>query len=293
MEDYALFAEIVEAGSLSAAARRLRLSPAMVSKRLARMEARLGARLIQRTTRRLSPTEAGQRFYEEVARILTASRQAEALVGGLGKGPSGPLRISAPTSFGRMHVAPHIGGFLAAYPEIELDLQLTDDFVDLLGQRLDLVIRIGRPVQDGLAVHRLAANRRVLCAAPAYVAAHGQPGRLSDLAGHPVLAASGQLPWRLEGCEGARTIEGRSRVVTNSSEVVRELCLAGLGVALRSTWDVHAELGDGRLVRLLPDWEGASDVSIFIAHLPAQPTAAVSAFVAFAQALYATPSWER
>lgn len=183
---------MVEAGSLSAAARRLRLSPAMASKRLARLEARLGARLIQRTTRRLSTTEIGRRFYDEVAAILAAVRAAEDRVGGAGRGPSGPLRLSAPTSFGRLHVAPHVGRFLAEHPEVQLDLQLTDDFVDLVGDRLDLVIRIGRPPEAGLEVRRLAANRAA-CSAPRPPTSPptAAPTTLAELAARPLLAAAG------------------------------------------------------------------------------------------------------
>lgn len=293
LDDYVLFAEVVEQGGLSAAARRLRLSPGMVSKRLTRLEQRLGARLIQRTTRRMATTEAGQQFYEDVARVLQAARDAEDRVGGVARGPSGLLRVSAPTSFGRLHLAPHMGRFLSAWPRVKLDLQLTDDVVDLMDNRLDVAIRIATPPESGLSVHRLAANRRVICASPAYVAAHGAPERIEDLVRHPLLAAAGQLPWRLEGPKGLRMLDGESLVVTNSSEVVRELCLAGVGVALRSTWDVGDDLRAGRLVALLPDYRGASDVCIFAVH-PASPLVAptLAAFLDFARNLFAEPVWD-
>lgn len=294
-EDYELFAAVVEAGSLSAAGRRLRLSPAMVSKRLVRLEQRLGAQLIRRTTRRLTLTEIGEAFHERVLAILAATREAEALVAGRANTPSGRLRVSAPTSFGRLHLAPHLHAFLEAQPLVRLEIDLTDRYVDLLAERIDVAVRIAAPPEDARHWHRLAANRRVLCASPAYLARHGEPATLEDLHAHRVLAAVGQFPWRLEGPRGPCTFESESHVRTNSSEVVRELALGGDGIALRSTWDVARDLRAGRLVRVLRDHEGASNVGVYAVRAPSElvsPT--VRAFVAFVEGLYApVPPWER
>ncbi|ATE65361.1 LysR family transcriptional regulator [Rhizorhabdus dicambivorans] len=262
-EDYALYVAIVEAGSLSAAGRRLRISPAMVSKRLARLESRLGATLVHRTTRRLVLTDVGQAFYEDIRRILEATRAAEARVAGRVGQPGGPLRVSAPTSFGRLHIVPHLKPLLERYPRLELSLDLDDGFIDLLGERIDVAIRIAAQPAGSLVAHRLAENHRILCAAPAYLAEHGTPQSLGDLGGHRLLAAVHQLPWRLEGPDGPVTVEGHSVVRTNSSEVARDLSLAGLGIALRSTWDVGPALRDGDLVRILPGYRGATDVAIY------------------------------
>ncbi|KRB86020.1 LysR family transcriptional regulator [Sphingomonas sp. Root710] len=262
-EDYALFVAIVESGSLSAAGRRLRISPAMVSKRLARLEARLGSTLVHRTTRRLVLTDVGQGFYEDVRHILEATRLAEARVAGRIGQPGGPLRVAAPTSFGRMHIAPYLKDFLDRFPRIELSLDLDDGFVDLLGERIDVAIRIAAEPTGSLIGHRLAENHRILCAAPAYLAEHGAPETIEALGDHRLLAAVHQLPWRLEGPGGPIAIEGASAVRTNSSEVARELTIAGLGIALRSTWDVGPALRDGALVRILPDICGATDVAIY------------------------------
>ena len=293
IDDYVLFAQVVQEGSLSAAGRRLRLSPAMVSKRLARLEERLGTRLIHRTTRRLSTTPAGQQFYEDVLGILEASRAAEELATGRRGVPSGKLRVSAPTSFGRLHVAPHLKAFLDQYPGVRMELDLSDSFTDLIGERIDLAIRIGAGTDAGLTSHRLAANRRVLCAAPGFIAAHGAPTDLDALLRGPLLAAAGQMPWRLDGPDGPVVVGGESALVTKSSEVVRELAVAGMGVALRSTWDVWRELKSGALVRVLPDYAGAADVAIFAAH-PATSLVMpnVAALVQFLKALYAHPAWE-
>lgn len=290
LDDYVLFAAIVEAQGLSAAARTLKLSPAMVSKRLARMERRLGAQLIKRTTRRIALTEVGETFHERVLAILAASREAEALVSGRAGAPTGRLRISAPTSFGRLHIAPRLAGFVDAYPDIRLQLDLTDDLVDMMAEQVDLAVRIGPPPEASLTAHLLAANRRFVCASARYLEAFGEPRSLDQLGGHRLLAATGQLPWRLEGAGGQALIEGESYVRTNSSEVVRELALAGVGIALRSTWDVAPELRKGTLRRLLGGYEGASDIGIYAVHPRADPVPPnVRAFIAFLEKLF-TPS---
>lgn len=294
-DDYALFAAVVEEGSLSAAGRALKLSPAMVSKRLAALEKRLGARLIQRTTRRSVLTDVGQAFHEQVVTILSAIRQAELMVAGRTGTPSGRLRVSVPTSFGRLHIAPWLKDFLDAYPAIDLDIDLTDHFVDLIAERIDVAVRIGLPPDNTLAAHRLAANRRLLCASPSYIAAHGEPRGTGDLRHHALLAATGQLPWRLTGPDGAVVIDGESRVRTNSSEVVRELVLAGAGIALRSTWDIAEQLRAGSLVRILSNHEGVSDIGIYAVRPRAELISPnVRAFVGFLERLYApTPPWDR
>lgn len=291
--DYALFATVVDHGSLSAAARALRFSPAMVSKRLARLEARLGVRLIHRTTRRLALTEAGERFHGDVVAILAAMRDAEARLTGIRDRPSGPLRVSAPTSFGRLHIAPYLHRFVTDHPAVALHLDLTDTAVDLFGGRIDLAIRITDAVPTSVAAHRLGANRRLLCASPAYLTRHGAPDAIADLARHRLLAADGQSPWRLANGRHSRTVDVDSVVGTNSSELVRELALSGVGIALRSLWDIGDALADGRLVRVLPDWSGPDDLAIYALHprAPAIP-AATAAFIAFLRATLDPPPWD-
>jgi len=294
-EDYDLFVEIIDAGSLAAAGRRLRISPAMVSKRLARLEARLGAQLVHRTTRRLLVTEVGQTFYEDVRRIVEATRAAEARVAGRIGQPAGPLRVSAPTSFGRLHVVPHLKSFLDLHPRIELAIDLDDGFVDLLGERIDVAIRISPPPAKSLDASLLAENHRILCASPAYLSAHGAPASLDELNAHRLLAADHQLPWRLEGPDGPVTVDGQSAVRTNSSEVARDLALAGLGIALRSTWDVGPALRDGRLIRVLDTYRGATDVAIYaVQPRGARDTPNASAFIRHVRAIFSPqPPWDR
>ena len=293
--DHELFVAIVDEGGLAAAGRRLHISPAMMSKRLARLEERLGTRLVHRTTRRLALTPAGERLHADLRGILAALDEAERRVSGTSAIVAGPLRITAPTSFGRMHLAPWLPRFMDAHPRVDLTINLSDDFADLIDTRADLAIRITADPGPGLAARRLATNRRILCAAPAYLDRYGTPATLADLKNHRLLAADGQMPWRLVGPNGPVTVEGRSHVRTNSSEVVRELTLAGGGIALRSLWDISDALARGDVRQIVPDHEGSADVGLFAVQLPQHnPPAAITAFVDFLVGLYApTPPWAR
>lgn len=260
--DYDLYLQIVELGSISGAARAQGLSVAAVSKRLARLEERLATRLVNRTTRRLALTEAGRDLYETLLPLRSSLKAAEDRVAGRHSQISGSLRVTAPTSFGRMHVLPFLPAFLEAQPGLELTIDLSDEYVDLLDSPYDLAIRIGARIGPGLMGERLGTSRRVLCAAPGYLERFGAPQELADLARHRLLATESQLPWHLQGPEGTVIQNGRSHVRTNSSEVVRELALGGCGIALRSIWDVAEALESGALVRLLPRYQGSDEVGI-------------------------------
>ena len=278
--DYDLFLQIVEAGSISAAARSRGQSVASLSKRLVRLEERLGVRLVHRTTRRLSLTAAGKDLQDTLTPLRASLAAAEDRIAGRLAMVSGPLRITAPTSFGRMHVAPCLPDFLARYPDVELRVDLSDEFVDMQSGNHDLAIRIGSRLDAGLVAHRLGSSRRVLCAAPAYLAQFGEPTSLLELSRHRLLAADSQLPWQLDGPEGTVLQQGQSHVHTNSSEIVRELALGGCGIALRSLWDVSDALDSGALITVLPSYQGSQDVGIFAVHAHApQVSAKVRALI--------------
>lgn len=295
LAEYEIFVRALEEGSLSAAARRLDLSPAMASRRLARLEDRLGVRLIERTSRRLAPTEAGRLVYERALQLLDGVEDLEASVSRRTTQARGLLRVTAPTSFGRRRLAPYLQPFLDAHPRLTLELNLTDAFVDLMAEDVDVAVRIGAFDPSNPAMQRLAPNRRLLCASPAYIARHGAPDTLEALRDHAQLAAGNQSLWRLEGPDGPVTFRARSRVRTNSSEVARELVLAGAGIALRSTWDVGEELKDGRLQVVLPAYSGASDIAIFaLTAGRARAETRVRTFIDFLSGLYGeVPEWDR
>jgi DNA-binding transcriptional LysR family regulator len=261
--DYEIFTRVIKAGSLSAAARELHSTPAMISKRLTRLEDRLGVKLLHRTTRRLTPTEVGHSFYERVLAVLAAVADAESLAAIDNDRPRGLLRVSLPTSFGRLHVAPKLKTFLDQFPDLRLLVDLEDEYVDLAAGGFDVAVRIGTLPDSTLIARRLAPNRRVLCASPLYLEKFGTPRGLEDLDQHRLLAAEPQTAWRFDGPEGPVTYKPQSSLQTNSSELVREAVLTGLGIAFRSTWDVASELKIGTLRRVLPMLQGASDVNIY------------------------------
>jgi DNA-binding transcriptional LysR family regulator len=278
--DYDLFLDIIEAGSISAAARSRNMSTAALSKRLVRLEERLSERLIHRTTRRLALTPAGQDLRNVLLPLRASLKAAEERISGKDMLARGPLRITAPTSFGRMHVVPFIPEFIDGNPEVSLSVDLSDEYADLLDGSCDLAIRIGARIANGLVGHRLGTSHRVLCAAPSYLAAYGEPSALADLRDHRLLATTSQLPWQLDGPDGTVSHSGQSHVQTNSSEVVRELAIGGCGVALRSLWDVSDALRQGTLCRVLPQYRGSQDVGIFALHAPSPAVPArLTAFI--------------
>ena len=294
LEDLDIFAQVARSLSMSAAGRELGLSPAVVSKRIKHLEERLGTRLFQRTTRQLSLTEAGQGFLIRIEAILAGIEDAEAFIAGRAEEARGTLKISAPTSFGRMHVAPHLNPFMQTNPGITINLTLSDEFIDLVAGGYDLAIRIGELTDSSLVARRLAPVRRLLCASPDYVAAYGMPETLADLDRHICLPPHNNDTWRLEGPDGPVIYRPRGPLVTNSSEVIREAVIAGLGIALRSTWDVGPELKAGKLVPVLPFLEAPKNVALSAVYpsrefLPAK----VRLFIDYLAGLYGPkPYWE-
>jgi DNA-binding transcriptional LysR family regulator len=292
--DLEIFARVVAAGSMSSAGRELGLSPAVVSKRLRRLEDRLGTRLMQRTTRQISLTEAGHGFYERVLAILAGIEEAEAFVARRSALARGTLKISAPTSFGRLHIAPHVNRFMAANPDLAVNLVLSDDFADIVGEGYDVAIRIAELSDSSLVARKLAAVQRILCASPDYISRHGKPETIDDLDHHICIPSHNSEPWRIEGPDGPLTYRPSGPLLTNSSEVVREGVIGGVGIALRSTWDIGRELAEGRLVRVLPDYEGSKNVAIHAVYasrrfLPAK----IRVFIDFLAELFAPlPYWE-
>ena len=291
--DLDIFARVVTAGSMSAAGRELGYSPAVISKRIRRLEERLGTRLLQRTTRQLSLTEAGQGFYERVVAIIASAEEAEAWVSRRSSAVRGVLRVSAPTSFGRLHVAPHLLTFLDAHPELQLDLMLTDAFVDIVAEGFDVAVRIADLQDSSLVARRLAPNHRILCATPAYLAAQGTPETLADLPRHRLLAHNADQ-WRLEGPDGPVSVHVDSPLHTNSSEVVREAVIGGVGIALRSTWDIGQELRSGRLLQVLPGYGGSRRVALHAVYPSRRHLAQkVRVFIDYLAELYGpTPPWD-
>jgi len=297
LSEMSVFAKVVSAGSLSAAARDLGVSPAAVSRKLAALEARLGVRLLNRSTRRIALTDEGARYHEACVRILAEVAEAEAAASARRAEPQGVLKVAIPASFGHLHIAPLIPRFAERYPKVQLALSLSDRAVNLIEEGYDLAIRIGALKDSSLAARRLAPNRRVVCASPEYLRKHGTPRTPEDLVHHNCLTTTDfHMNWEYRDPSGRRgVVRVSGRYACDNWEVLREWALAGLGVALKSTWDVRRHLEDGSLVALLPGYDFATEVSIYAVYphrryLPAK----TRAFIDFlADSFGPEPYWDR
>lgn len=243
-------------GSLSAAARVAGVTPAMIGRRLDALEARLGVKLILRTTRKLSLTFEGQSFLEDCQRILNDLVNAETSVSLGSIRASGHLRISAPAGFGRRHVAPLVSSFMDAHPGVSVSLDLTDRLVDLVNEGVDCAVRIGELVDSSLVRRKLGEMRRVVIASPAYLETHGVPRKPADLSAHNCLSLGQQRGWALRSSPGGEVtpVKVAGRFECNDGSVLHEWVLAGKGVAWRSLWEVGDDLRKGRLVSLLDEF---------------------------------------
>ena len=266
LEGLTVFSAIAEAGSISEAARRLSLPKSVVSERLADLESELGARLIQRTTRKMSLTEDGHAFLSHTRRILQEAQDGRNELAERHGELTGPLRLSAPVSFGCLHLAPALIAFLRQHPRIALSLELDDRFVDIAAAGYDAVIRHG-PVGDSrLVAHRLAPSRRVLVASPTYLAEHGDPKSLAALEGHrAILYAHRETDWRFESPAGTRVVRPTAGLRVNNGMFIREAALAGLGIALVPAFIVPNELRTGALRALDVGFE-PEGAQLFIAY---------------------------
>ncbi|MBV9190601.1 MAG: LysR family transcriptional regulator [Betaproteobacteria bacterium] len=293
----AVFAKVVAAGSLSAAARELGTSPTLISRRLAALEFRLGVRLVNRTTRSLNLTVEGSRYYEACTRVLADIQEADAEVAAGRVEPRGALKVALPASFGHQHVAPLVPKFAERYPKVELALSLSDRSVNVMDEGFDLAVCIADLRDSSLAARRLAPNRRVVCASPGYLAAHGTPRTPEDLAKHNCLVVSDfTANWEYKTRDGRSTsVRVQGRYACDNWEVLRQWALAGLGIALKSTWDVYRQLEEGSLVVLLPEYTFHSDVAIYAVYphrrfLPAK----TRVFIEFlAESFGPDPYWDR
>ena len=295
--ELAVFTSVVRLESFAGAAEAHALSASAVSRLIARLEEKLGVRLIQRTTRRLSLTEAGATFHARASRILSDLEEAEAEASASALRPRGTVRISAPVALGRRHLGAAVDDILKAFPELAIDLSLSDRFVDLVDEGFDLAVRTGALPDSRLVVRRLCANRRILVASPDYLRRRGRPAAAADLVRHDCLiftALSRPREWRLSGPAGAADIAVGGPVSSNNGEFLIDLARRGKGIAFAATFVVHEALKAGDLVRVLPDHE-LEATSIFAAYPSSrQLSSKVRAVVDhLAQAFRDPPPWDR
>lgn len=252
LEGIAAFVATVEGGSISEAARRLRLSKSVISERLADLEATLGGPLLRRTTRKLTLTEDGHGFLDRARRILHEVDAAAADMAERRGTLTGPIRLAAPVTFGRLHLGPALYPFLLAHPGIELTLDIDDRRVDAASGGYDAIIRNGPIADSRLIVWKLATSRRLLVAAPEYLARHGTPASLADLDGHRGIFYTnrGVADWRFQTPEGAITVRGKLAMGMNNGDMIRDAALAGLGIALLPAFIAGPAIRDGSLVEI-------------------------------------------
>ena len=292
-----VFVAVVEKGGFSAAARALGISKSAVSKRINQLEKHLGVRLLHRTTRKLSLTEAGERYYEHAAQALTAAGQAENAVTELQGEPQGNLKISSPMSFGRLHVAPLIPKLLMRYPKLQIELVMDDRKVDLVAAGLDVAIRGGSLPDSTLVARKLAPLRQVLCASPDYIDRYGLPGTPVELTGHNCVlySYSGDAnQWTLIGEDEPEIVLVSGSYRVNNSEALLEAVREGVGIGRLPTFVAGPDLKTGRLVKLLESYR-IPDYTLYAVfpereYLPAK----VRAFLDFAIEYYGgdQPYWD-
>lgn len=263
--DLEFFSQLARQPSLAACAQAQGVSPPAVSRRLAALEQRLGVRLLNRTTRRISLTAEGERYLEDGEQILREIERLERSLSASRERPQGVLRINAGFGFGRRHLGPAISDFVRLWPDVEVILHLSDRALDLTEHALDIGIRFGPPPDARILARRIAPNRRLLCAAPAYLAKRGHPQVPQDLQSHDCIVIRENERafnnWQLTDGHQQITVKVRSPLAVNHGEIAVDWALAGHGIILRSEWDIAADLRMGRLERVLPDWVGvAADI---------------------------------
>ncbi len=295
LDGLAAFVAVAEAGSISEAARRLRLSKSVVSERLAELERGLGSVLLHRTTRKLSLTEDGAAFHERAVRIVREISDATADLAERRGQLSGPLRISAPVTFGRLHLGPALYPFLARHPAIELILDLDDRRIDAAADGYDAVVRHGPILDSRLMAWQLAPSRRVLVAAPDYIARHGAPRSIAELDGHRGIFYTnrGIADWRFPQPEGAAIVRARIGLRVNNGDMIRDAAIAGLGIALLPTFIAGDALRNGTLTVIDIGAEAEAEF-IFMAHPEGRlPSAKLRALAdCLRTAFGTTPYWD-
>ncbi|VFR33498.1 transcriptional regulator, MerR family [plant metagenome] len=268
-EQITAFLAAVEHGGFTAAGQALGRDGSILSRRVTALEKRLGVRLMERTTRRLALTEAGEAFHQRMRGTLQALQEIEQDTAAAATGVRGTLRIALPATFGRMWVAPILPAFLATYPDLVVETAFEDRYVDLVAESFDVAVRIGTLTDSRLVARRLAPSRRLLCASPAYLQAHGTPVRPADLAQHACLGfsrlASHPL-WHLRDGDKATAIRIAGPLVTDDAQSLVQAAVSGAGIAMVSDWLAGPELCSGRLVPVLPDHPVENNETIYLVH---------------------------
>ena len=286
------FVYVVETGSFSAAARRLNIGQPAVSKTIAQLETRLAVRLLLRSTRGLTPTEAGLAFFDRAKRAIEEADEADNAARGAASGLTGNLRICAAVTFGRLHIVPHLGPFLEQNPELNIDLMLDDRNINLVEEGVDVALRMGALSDSGLTARKIAERRRMVLGTPQYFEKHGKPACPADLSKHQAvvysLGGGANWPFKKGSEEQPVIISGRIRV--NAAEGLRESVLAHLGLTMASEWMFAPELASGAVVEVMSDWVLPNQDLWAVFPTGRMASAKARAFVDYVQGLLAKTS---
>ncbi len=266
IEHLKLFVRLACTNNISLAGRELGVSPAVASAHINKLEEELGVRLVHRTTRKVSLTEEGVAFLPHAEEVLTSIEAARASVGAGESLPKGTLRVTAPSSFGRMHLMPALSGFLSRYPDLVMDLRLSDSIVNLVEGGFDIAIRNADLKNSTLIARKLAPDSRIVCASPKYLAKFGEPSSPQDLRNHQCTHLTGLENWIFDTPDGQVSIKSTGRFRTDHGEAVRDACVSGIGVTISSTWSVYKHLERGELVQILRDYPLVSETAIWAAY---------------------------
>ena len=290
-----LFVRVALTSNISMAGSELGLSPAVAGTYLRKLEESLGTRLVHRTTRKVSLTEEGKDFLPYAEEVLAGVEAARAVVGAGNIAPGGTLRIAAPASFGRMHLMPAMREFLEKYPNIDVDIRLSDTLIDLVEGGFDVAIRNAELKDSTLIARKLAADRRIVCASPEYLKEAGEPSTPGELRDHQCITLTGLENWGFDTPDGRVNIKPRGKIRTDNGEAVRQACVDGLGIAMNATWSVYQQLWKGELVQVLEGYPLISDTAIWAVYPSSRLLAPkVRAFIDFFGARFdGTPYWDR
>ncbi|MGR5093939.1 LysR family transcriptional regulator [Vibrio maritimus] len=294
IEHLKLFVRLAATNNISLAGQELGLSPAVSSAHISKLEQALGVRLVHRTTRKVSLTEEGVAFLPHAEEVLSTVETARASVGVGSTTPSGTLRVTAPASFGRLHIVPALKGFLTQYPELTIDFRFSDNIVDLVEGGFDVAIRDAELKDSTLIARKLATDRRIVCASPEYLSKFGAPETPGALSSHQCVQLVGLESWTFVTSQGKETIKTKGVLRTDNGDAMRDACIDGLGLAINSTWSVYKQLKEGTLVQVLEDYPLDSDVAIWVVYPSSRLLAPkVRAFIDYFTEFYGSPPyWE-
>lgn len=290
-----LFTRIAITHNISLAGKEFGLSAAVSSSYISKLEASLGVKLIHRTTRKVALTEAGQEFLPHAKQVLETVETAKAAVGTGSIAPQGTLRVTAPASFGHLHIVPALKGFFARYPDVKVDLHLSDSIIDMVEGGFDIAIRNGKLNDSTLIARKLAQDTRIICASPDYLAQYGEPRTPKELLKHQMIKLAGLDTWLFDTPKGEQRIKVQSHLQIDNGESVRDACVDGIGIALCSRWIAYRQLQRGELVQVLADYPLISETAIWAVYPSSRLLAPkVRAFIDYFSAYFGdVPYWDK